>query len=320
MPLAGQVQEHHVFPVVANGLQQGIASEIRIREEAALDAVAQHPQRRLLLLPSAEINTAAQEGCPIISPDGLALYFASTRLVEGRNVGQDIWISRRDSRDGPWGPPENPGPPINGAADDFCPSPMRGRLFFFVSRRNHPDACGGADIYVTRPHPVLGWLEPQNLGCNVNSAGDEASPFYLEDDSGQATLFFSSNRAGNSDIYASLVRPDGTFAAAEPVPGLNTAVEDARPNLRRDGLEIVFDSNRTGTHGGQDVWVSLRASPDDPWTDPVNLGPTVNTAANETRATLSWDALSLYFGSNRAGGEGSTDIYVSTRDRVQGPE
>jgi hypothetical protein len=197
---------------------------------------------------------------------------------------------------------------------------MRGHRLFFVSRRSHPDACGGADIYVTRPHPVQGWLVPQNVGCQVNSPADEASPFYLEDESGSATLFFSSNQTGNSDIYSSVVQGDGTYGAAEPVAGLNTSFEDARPNLRRDGLEIVFDSNRPGTLGGQDVYVSVRPNIDDPWSEPVNLGPDVNTAANETRASLSWDALSLYFGSNRPGSEGSTDVYVSRREKTQGPE
>lgn len=267
---------------------------------------------------SPDLNTAALEGCPIVSPDGRALYFASNRA--GGLGGLDIWVSRRDSRDDPWGSPENLGRPVNSSADDFCPSPMRGHQFFFVSRRSHPDACGGADIYVTRPHPVFGWLEPQNVGCQVNSAADEASPYYLEDETGRATLFFSSNRGGSSDIYSSVVQPDGSYGAAEPVPGLNTAFEDARPNLRRDGLEIVFDSNRPGTNGGPDIYVSVRPTTDDAWSEPVNLGADVNTDMSETRASLSWDGRSLYFGSNRPGGEGSTDIYLSTREKVRGPE
>ena len=269
----------------------------------------------------AAINTTANEGCPIVSPDGLVLYIASNRI--GGNGALDIWFSRRDSRDDPWGAPQNAGEPINSAVDDFCPAPMRGHLFFFVSKRELPGiSCGGADIYVTRPHPVLGWLEPQNLGCEVNSSEDELSPYFHEDQAGGAALYFSSNRTGNSDIYASAVLADGSFAPAQPVPGLNTIVEDARPNLRRDGLEIVFDSNRShpGALGSQDIYVAVRASVDDPWGEPVPLGPDVNSAASETRATLSWDAQSLYFGSNRLVGGVSKagDIYLSTREKVPG--
>ena len=50
----------------------------------------------------------------------------------------------------------------------------------------------------------------------------------------------------------------------------------------------------------------------DPWSTPVNLGVAVNTAAGETRPSLSWDALTLLFG-RAPGPEGSGDIYVSTR-------
>ncbi len=92
---------------------------------------------------------------------------------------------------------------------------------------------------------------------------------------------------------------------------------DFRPNVRRDGLEIVFDSNRSDTLGGQDLYSATRESIDDPWSTPVNLGDVVNTANNETRGSFSRDAETLYFG-RAPGPEGSTDIYVSTRQRHGG--
>jgi hypothetical protein len=80
------------------------------------------------------------------------------------------------------------------------------------------------------------------------------------------------------------------------------------PNVRKDGLEMVFNSNRTGGFGGQDVYTARRASTGAPWSAPVNLGPAVNTAGNETRSSLSWDGRRLHFG--RDG-----DIFVATRPR-----
>lgn len=77
------------------------------------------------------------------------------------------------------------------------------------------------------------------------------------------------------------------------------------PNVRKDGLEIVFTSNRPGP-GGFDIYSSTRSSVLDPWSPPVNLGPAVNTPAPETRPSLSWDGERLYFG--RAG-----EIHVSHR-------
>ncbi len=109
------------------------------------------------------------------------------------------------------------------------------------------------------------------------------------------------------DIYVSRLRPDGTFEPATRVNELSTVgTADFMPNVSRNGLEIVFNSNRTGTIGGQDVYTATRASTADPWSTPVNLGPNVNTTGNETRASLSADGFRLHFG--RDG-----DVYVSTR-------
>jgi hypothetical protein len=55
------------------------------------------------------------------------------------------------------------------------------------------------------------------------------------------------------------------------VTELNSAAADLRPNVRKDGLEIVFDSNRPGTLGGFDIYSATRESVDDPWSAPVNL-------------------------------------------------
>jgi hypothetical protein len=60
------------------------------------------------------------------------------------------------------------------------------------------------------------------------------------------------------------------------------------------------------------VYVSTRGSTEDSWSAPLNLGAAVNTAASETRPSLSWDARTLYFG-RAPGPEGMSDIYVSTR-------
>jgi Tol biopolymer transport system component len=268
---------------------------------------------------SSELNTPFQDGCPILSPDGLSLYMASNR--PGGKGGIDIWVARRASRTAAFGAPVNAGEPVNSPQDDFCPSPMPGGWFFFVSTR--PGGCGDADIYATRP-AGRGWWKPLHLGCRVNSVGQEASPYLLTQKSGRVLLYFSSNRPGgyaadsgppDHDIYVSPLTLFG-FAPAQLVPGLNTDRNDARPNLRSDGLEIVFDSDRTGTLGGPDIYAATRAKVTDPWSTPTNLGAPINSPAGETRASLSWDGTSLYFGSGRPGIEGVADIFVATRTKT----
>ena len=74
--------------------------------------------------------------------------------------------------------------------------------------------------------------------------------------------------------------------------------------------------NRAGTLGGNDLYAATRAKAQDIWSAPINLGPLVNSAADETRPSLSGDATALYFGSTRPGGEGLSDVYVTTRQRA----
>jgi Tol biopolymer transport system component len=174
----------------------------------------------------------------------------------------------------------------------------------------------GDDIYTTRLRPD-GWDEPENLGCEVNSVANEASPFPLPEHAEGPVLYFSSTRSGNSDIYRSQSH-GGTFGAAAAVAELNSTAQDGHPNLRRDGLEIFFFSTRPGTLGAQDIYSATRAGTSDPWSEPVNLGPLVNSSAADTRPSLSWDGTTLYFGSTRPGGEGDSDHYVTTRERLGG--
>lgn len=257
---------------------------------------------------SDQLNTEFLDGCPIQSPDGLSLYMASNR--PGGLGGIDIWVAHRPSTDAPFGDPVNLGAPVNSGADDFCPTPVRGNGLFFVSTRG--GGCGGADIYFARNHPTHGWGAPVHLGCEVNSSLPELSPSYFEAD-GRAFLYFS--RGPN--IFSAERQSDGSWGAVAAVAELNTASNDLRPNVRKDGLEIVFDSNRFGTLGGQDLYFASRASVDSPWSTPVNAGTAINTTANETRGSFSWHAETLYFG-RAPGPEGSADIFVTTRQHVRG--
>jgi hypothetical protein len=266
---------------------------------------------------NSELNTLFQDGCPIQSPDGLSLYQASTRprFAGDTRTDLDIWVSRRASTDDPWGAPVNLGEPVNSTADDFCPTPVRGKGLFFVSRKTTSASCGLGDIYFTRRNSAGDWRQPRHFACapaGPNSALDEQGPSYVE--AGGSFLYFSRSSAiVPGDIYVSKKRLDGSFGPATAVAELNSAGNDIQPNVRKDGLEVVFSSNRTGSlDNTQDIWVSTRASVGDPWSEPVNLGNTVNTGAAETRPSLSWDARTLLFGRS-PGPEGSGDIYVSSR-------
>ncbi len=290
------------------------------------------------LATAVSINTAgAGEGCPIETPDGLSLMFASNRA--GGYGANDVWSVDRQSVGAPWGTARNIDGPVdpaatqffvNSPAADFCPTPLAGRGLMFVSERTTPDAnnvapCGGGDMYLTRQSPAGGWSAPVNLGCAPNGpnfAGAERSPSLVETWYGTFLFYSSTATSGNHDIYVSKLGANGQFGPGRIVERLSTADADLMPTvrLRRDGaFEIVFSSNRATwgpssaqpAFGAQDVYTALAWFLPQAWTLPRNLGSNVNTASDEQRSTISADGERLYFGRSSVGVP--SDIYVSER-------
>lgn len=97
-------------------------------------------------------------------------------------------------------------------------------------------------------------------------------------------------------------------------PTINTAAAELQPALSSDELSLYFASNRAGGFGLNDIWVSRRGCRDCPWETPVNLGSAINSASIDDAATMSIDGHLLFFASDRPGGMGLRDIYVSRRE------
>jgi len=294
----------------------------------------------------APINTDQGEFFPALSKDGLSLYFTAKAYCfrgvcrEGYG-GWDIFVSRRETHDAPWGIPENLGPTINTAANEVAPAlSIDGHQLFFASDR--AGGFGGNDLYVSRRHNKrddFGWQPAENLGSGVNTASNEAGPAIVEDETtGEISLYFDSNRPegpgpypddGNvhngNDIWVSVLQADETFGPATPIVELNTSAAERRPAIRRDGLEMIFSSDRPGSLGALDLWVTTRETTADAWSTPVNLGPVINGphagglagSAQTAGAAFSFDGMSLYFQATKHAhpGFGSYDLVVSTRSK-----
>jgi Tol biopolymer transport system component len=105
-------------------------------------------------------------------------------------------------------------------------------------------------------------------------------------------------------------------------PVVNSPLTDNSPELSKDGLSLYFGSvNRPGGFGSTDLYVSQRACTDMndercAWGTPVNLGPMINTSSIDGGPHLSRDGHWLYLISDRPGGFGSNDIWVSWRDDI----
>jgi Tol biopolymer transport system component len=116
------------------------------------------------------------------------------------------------------------------------------------------------------------------------------------------------------DLYRS-TRADlaSAWGPAVNLTSLNTSGDDRQPALSSDGLTLIFVSNRAGGFGGNDLYISTRTSLADAWGAPINMGAMINTSSDDAGPSLSDDGLTLYMHSDRPGGFGLADLYVTTR-------
>ena len=244
-------------------------------------------------------SSGAQEG-PSISADGLSLYFQSSRA--GGFGSWDIWVSTRPTTDAEWGPPENLGPSVNTPSFEGSPCISPDDLSLYFSS-NHPGGFGGFDLWVTtRATKADAWGIPVSLS-GINGPSDD---FDASISSDGLELYFVSNRAGGSGDYDLWVTNRATLSDlwGPPVnlgPIVNSSSRDNWPSISPDGLLLFFDSMRPGGYGLEDVYMTRRATRNDPWGKAVNLGPPVNTSADHGTSNISADGRTLYFTSNRGG-------------------
>jgi len=260
-----------------------------------------------------------------VSPDGLSLFFGSDRPGSvGTDEHSDLYVIQRRSLREAWGPPRKVDALSSAGDDNAVTFSNDGRLIFFGSDR--PGGCGGTDIWSARradPHDDFAWEAPVNLGCTINSPQDDDGPTYFETPSGEKTLIFCSfNRPaavaagfGDWDIYEVRGTDASAFGAATLVASVSSKARDTRTALRSDGLELLFTSNRPGSLGKKDLWSAIRPRLDADWATPVNLGTPINVPEDDGAPALAKDGRTLYFDSDRPGGQGGRDLYVATAPR-----
>ena len=273
-------------------------------------------------------DTLVDDGCPFISKSGLDLYF---RAWVSSAKKYDIFVSHRDTVEDPWETPINLGDNINTTAGELCSFvTIDGHWIYFVSNRS--GTLGGQDIWVSHRQDKrddTGWETPINLGPNVNTGSNETGPSIFEDENTGEVVFYFTRGVGTpsrNKIFSCQLLDKVTPGPATPVAELNStnAWNDMHSFIRRkDGLEIIFASDRWGTVGLYDLYVSTRASTMDPWSPPEKLGPEVNSDRSEARPSISWDGTTLYFWTDRnknVYGSYQLDVYQSTRTKIIGKD
>ena len=177
------------------------------------------------------------------------------------------------------------------------------------------------DIWVLkRASKTDPWGPLEKLGPTVNSrSGFDAGSRISADG---LALYFASDRSGgygDFDIYMTTraTKKDPWGQAVRLGSKINSPAKDVPSWISPDNLELYISSNRPGGYGDEDVYVAKRDNPSDPWGDPVNLGPVVNTAYPDIPLPINERVLLII--SDRPGGYGDLDWWISRRASVSGP-
>ncbi len=155
-------------------------------------------------------------------------------------------------------------------------------------------------------HPVP--FEPKNLGAAINTGYPDYLPTLTADGK---MLIYVIRIEGQEDFYFSIKEND-TWTEGQPLTALNTPNNEASQSISADGKTLYYTiCYRQDSYGGCDIYFSERNG--DSWAAPKNLGNKINTSAWDTQPSLSADGNKLYFVSNRSGGFGGSDIWVSNK-------
>jgi outer membrane protein OmpA-like peptidoglycan-associated protein/outer membrane protein assembly factor BamD (BamD/ComL family) len=264
------------------------------------------------------VNTELDEYWPSVTGDGMELIF--TREVKraggyGRDRQEDFYVSKW-TKGSYWGTAHNAGAPLNTAGNEGAQSiSSDGRSMYFTACDRN-DGQGRCDIYYST-YDGARWSPGVNLGPPVNTVYWESQPSISPDGK---MLFFVSNRPGGiggMDIWYSVMDSDGKWG--RPVnPGkiINTAGDEFSPFIYFNGRTLYFSSNGRPSFGGHDIY-STTLKPDSTWTEPQNLGPAVNTPADETGLIIESSGKRAFFSSVRENSKGKDIFYIDLPESVQ---
>lgn len=238
------------------------------------------------------------ETYPAFSPDGKDMYFSVVNASWSKGV-----IFHTRVRNGIWTIPDTAAFSKNIYINwESFISPSGNKQFFATNR---PPSIG-MDIWMINRTSDSTWSEATRLNSPVNSGAEDGSACITNN----GTLYFKSGRGGGvngSMLYRSLLI-DTSYSQIENLGSIiHTAAGESEPFMSPDESYLIFISqSRPGGYGGYDLWICFKKL-NGIWTEPVNMGPNINTALDEYGPRVTQDGNYLFF--TRDNRSTSMDIY-----------
>jgi outer membrane protein OmpA-like peptidoglycan-associated protein len=212
---------------------------------------------------------------------------------------------------------------VNSEYDELNPllSPDGKTLYF--SRKNHPENMGGIndkeDIWFSELDGAGRWQLAKNMGPKFNNAGPNfVNTIQAVTPDGKSAIMLLGNRyLPNGKMAAGVSMSshvNGEWSEPEPLNIVNDYNYNEKANyfLTDNRQTLLMAVERQDSYGDRDLYVSFM-KPDNSWTEPLNIGDVVNTAAEESAPFLASDDKTLYFSSSGFSGYGGSDVYVTKR-------
>ncbi len=204
--------------------------------------------------------------------------------------------------------PKNLGPNINTANQEYLPTlTADDSTLIFTRRSNHED------FYVSNRIDESTWTKAVSLSNIINTNGNEGAQCISPD--GQYLYFAGCGRAdglGKCDIYYSKLVGNEWSKPQNIGAPINSPYWESQPSISPDGKTLYFVSDRKGGYGSYDIYLS-RYLGNGKWSNPVNLGPNINTDGSELSPFIHSDNQTLYFSSDGWPGFGEHDIFYSKK-------
>ena len=215
--------------------------------------------------------------------------------------------------------PINLGPNVNSEADEYMPALTADYRTLVFTRRvprrstTRRDLPQEEDFFISLYDTMaLDWGSAERMPEPLNSNANEGAQTLSHD--GRVVIFTAcgrNNEPTGCDLYLSVRTAKGWSKPRNLGKPVNSTYWESFPSLSIDGYTLYFASNRRGGYGGTDIWCCTLE--EGRWSEPRNLGPSINTAGDETSPYIHFDDKTLYFASNGHLGMGGSDLYMAKR-------